>query len=90
MHEGDEDLARMVRFYEDAKKVDPSFTLEVGESCRMRNDHVDKLPEGARFKLLYTRTAQDTYRWLDSEGNQGHDFNALGPLMFYEKHWEKL
>lgn len=86
MHEGDYDIAQYKKWLEDATP-DPAFKLQIGESCRMRNEHVDKLPATGRFKLIYTRVDETTYRWLDNEGTAGVD---PGPLEFYEKHWEKV
>lgn len=96
MHEGDEDLEKYKSWLDECFDLDESFTLEVGESCRVRDSHVENLPNtnnnsfcygDGRFKLMYKRVDEDTYQWLDTEGNQGSD---RGPLAFYVKYWEKI
>lgn len=96
MHEGDEDIAKYKKWLDECFVEDEIFTLEIGEACRVRDEHVDKLPSVAvtnafaletRFKLMYKRTDENSYHWLDSEGNQGTD---RGPIVFYMKHWEKI
>ena len=90
MHEGDADVEAYKKWLADCFNIDEAFTLEVGESCRIRNEHVDKLPHGERFKLMYKRTDVDAYHWLDCEGNQGTHCGLSEPLQFYVKHWEKI
>jgi len=96
MHEGDADIEAYKAWLSDCFKMDETFTLKIGEACRVRNEHVDNLPTEfqnngfhieTRFKLMYKRTDENSYHWLDSEGNQGVD---PGPLEFYVKHWEKI
>lgn len=68
-----------------------TFTLAVGEACKVRQEYVDKLNEGARFKMLWTRVDDRSYRWRASDGDVGTVFgdSDVGLVKFSTQHWEK-
>ena len=86
MRERDEDFERYINYLADCFTKDEVFTLQVGQSCRVKDEHVGDIPQHAgRFKLMYKRVDETNYQWLDTEGEQGVD---VGPIEFFTKHWE--
>jgi len=85
--------------YEGTKPLDDDFVnepdcfaLEVGESCKIKQEHVDLLTEGSNFKMLWTRVDRATYRWLTSDGEIGTtmgDGDKSG-VEFSTEFWEKV
>lgn len=54
---------------------------------------MDRLPDGRKFKIMWTRVGSHEYRWLDSEGTQGSVFDSNDgndQLQFSDEYWEKV
>ncbi len=68
------------------------FVLEVGESCKVKQTHVDLLTEAGKFKMLWTRVDRATYRWLSSDGDIGTTMGDgdKGGVEFSTEFWEKV
>ncbi len=65
---------------------DPAFRLAVGEGCRIRQEYVERIPEGVPFKVMWTRVDQYHHQWLDSTGQRG---TVSDEVEFSEAHWER-
>lgn len=54
---------------------------------------MDRLPDGRKFKIMWTRVGSHEYRWLDSEETQGSVFDSNDgndQLQFSDEYWEKV
>lgn len=68
--------------------VQPSFELQVGETCRPHPDYLQALRERQDYKILIRREGDSTYWYLDINGKQG-TFSSPG-LTFWTYQWEKI
>lgn len=66
----------------------PTFTLEIGETCQPKPEHLQTLYEGQGFKILIRREADNLYWYLDTEGKQGHFVSSI--MEFWCSQWEKI
>lgn len=80
-----------------------TFKLAIGESCVIKPSYLEQLKDVDLYKVMFTRTAVDTYVWLDNKGGQGTVGNSSGvhggsgkyvgtfhDTDFSTEHWEKL